>query len=103
MRLHSEAAGHRAKPTVCLRSPAPRDLGSNPLRGFSSPPQNFSELKFLAEREGFEPPVLAMSTPDFESGTFGHSVTSPVVNSASERERKKKIGKKTFRAVQVNH
>jgi hypothetical protein len=25
------------------------------------------------------------------------------VNSASERERKKKIGKKTFRAVQVNH
>ena len=30
----------------------------------------------LAERVGFEPTV-PFSTPDFESGTFGHSATSP--------------------------
>ena len=30
-----------------------------------------------AERKGFEPPV-ACTTPDFQSGTFDHSVTSPV-------------------------
>ena len=29
-----------------------------------------------AEREGFKPPVPC-STPDFESGTFDHSDTSP--------------------------
>ncbi len=29
-----------------------------------------------AEREGFEPPVPC-GTPDFESGTFDHSDTSP--------------------------
>ena len=32
----------------------------------------------LAEREGFEPPVPC-GTPDFESGTFDHSATSPRV------------------------
>ena len=31
----------------------------------------------LAEREGFEPPV-PYGTPDFESGTFDHSATSPI-------------------------
>ncbi len=30
----------------------------------------------LAERVGFEPTVPC-GTPDFESGTFGHSATSP--------------------------
>ena len=30
----------------------------------------------MAEREGFEPPV-PRGTPDFESGTFDHSATSP--------------------------
>ena len=30
----------------------------------------------MAEREGFEPPV-PFGTPDFESGTFDHSATSP--------------------------
>jgi hypothetical protein len=34
----------------------------------------------LAERVGFEPTVPC-GTPDFESGTFGHSATSPVSNS----------------------
>ena len=38
-------------------------------RGFSDP--------FLEEREGFEPSVR-FRTPDFESGTFDHSATSPV-------------------------
>ncbi len=32
----------------------------------------------LAEREGFEPSVRGYRTPDFESGTFDHSATSPM-------------------------
>ena len=31
----------------------------------------------LAERVGFEPTVRENRTPDFESGTFDHSATSP--------------------------
>src|ERR1700749_1579263 len=31
----------------------------------------------LAERVGFEPTVGGNPTPDFESGTFDHSATSP--------------------------
>jgi membrane-bound lytic murein transglycosylase F len=31
----------------------------------------------MAEREGFEPSVREYRTPDFESGTFDHSATSP--------------------------
>ncbi len=31
----------------------------------------------MAEREGFEPSVRENRTPDFESGTFDHSATSP--------------------------
>ncbi len=34
---------------------------------------------FLAERVGFEPTVRYKRTPDFESGTFDHSATSPEV------------------------
>ena len=33
-------------------------------------------FQLMAERVGFEPTVLC-STPDFESGTFDHSATSP--------------------------
>tara|TARA_Y100000588_G_scaffold384554_1_gene476110 strand:+ start:74154 stop:74423 length:270 start_codon:yes stop_codon:yes gene_type:complete len=62
-----------------------------------------------AERAGFEPAVLAVSTPDFESGPFGHSGTSPsityktqgrngaihpdkmAVKSTSTRERTKEV------------
>src|SRR5690606_9233294 len=33
----------------------------------------------LAERVGFEPTVRYKRTPDFESGTFDHSATSPEV------------------------
>jgi hypothetical protein len=32
--------------------------------------------KYVAEKEGFEPSVPC-GTPDFESGTFDHSATSP--------------------------
>jgi hypothetical protein len=31
----------------------------------------------MAERVGFEPTVRYSRTPDFESGTFDHSATSP--------------------------
>ena len=33
---------------------------------------------FLAERVGFEPTVRENRTPDFETGPFDHSGTSPV-------------------------
>ena len=33
-------------------------------------------INYLAERVGFEPTVPC-GTPDFESGTFGHSAISP--------------------------
>jgi hypothetical protein len=49
------------------------------LRGFQGIFQinrDFS-VCILAERVGFEPTVPC-GTPDFESGTFGHSATSPV-------------------------
>ena len=32
----------------------------------------------VAERVGFEPTVRENRTPDFESGTFDHSATSPL-------------------------
>ena len=32
----------------------------------------------LAERVGFEPTVRETRTPDFESGPFDHSGTSPI-------------------------
>ena len=39
------------------------------------------EVGVLAEKVGFEPTVPC-GTPDFESGTFGHSATSPVSKKA---------------------
>ncbi len=70
-----------------------------PRRGFSSPrirgvdhynnrlhPPNVGQEKsrpvggfflYLAERGGFEPPRRYKRLPDFESGTFNHSATSP--------------------------
>ena len=33
----------------------------------------------MAERAGFEPAVPC-GTPDFESGTFDHSATSPILD-----------------------
>ncbi len=40
----------------------------------------------LAERGGFEPPVRYKRTPDFESGTFNRSATSPGTWCAASRE-----------------
>ncbi len=39
-------------------------------------PFETASLNRFAEREGFKPPVPC-GTPDFESGTFDHSDTSP--------------------------
>ena len=39
--------------------------------------KSFRYKQALAEREGFEPSVRGYRTPDFESGTFDHSATSP--------------------------
>ena len=54
----------RANPTWLLTHP--HHQRKRPLRGVS-----------LAERVGFEPTVRGYRTPDFESGTFDHSATSP--------------------------
>ena len=40
------------------------------------PLESGSVLNVLAERRGFEPRIPC-GTPDFESGTFNHSATSP--------------------------
>lgn len=40
-------------------------------------------LAYLAERVGFEPTVRGYRTPDFESGTFDHSATSPWLDSVT--------------------
>ena len=49
------------------------------VRGLRPPQGLLSrfEVFVLAEREGFEPSVRENRTPDFESGTFDHSATSP--------------------------
>ena len=46
-----------------------RQIRKSPLAG---------ALAYLAEREGFEPSKGYKPLPDFESGTFDHSATSPV-------------------------
>ena len=46
--------------------------------GYKTKQENFSVLLFLAEREGFEPPV-PLSTPVFKTGAIDHSATSPKV------------------------
>ena len=46
--------------------------------GYKTKQENFSVLLFLAEREGFEPPV-PLSTSVFKTGAIDHSATSPKV------------------------
>ena len=38
-----------------------------------------SHFTFLAESEGFKPPIPGKGILDFESSAFGHSANSPVV------------------------
>ena len=49
------------------KSPSPPDTQNAPCGAFA----------YLAERGGFEPPRRYKRLPDFESGTFNHSATSP--------------------------
>ena len=46
--------------------------------GYKTKQENFLVLLFLAEREGFEPPV-PLSTSVFKTGAIDHSATSPKV------------------------
>ena len=39
----------------------------------------------MAERVGFEPTVRENRTPDFESGSFDHSDTSPRISYTNKR------------------
>ena len=41
------------------------------------PPLRAAFGPWLAEREGFEPSIRYNRIPDFESGAFDHSATSP--------------------------
>lgn len=41
------------------------------------PPLRADGLFLLAEKGGFEPPIPETGIPDFESGAFDHSATSP--------------------------
>ena len=50
----------------------------------------------LEEEEGFEPSVPC-GTPDFESGTFGHSATSPW----DELYQRRRPGFRTGEAIYV--
>ena len=75
------AAHHRVK--NMLRDTVRRDPGMFiAVGGFAANKKagpNGPALHKLAEREGFEPSVRYKRTPDFESGTFNHSATSPEV------------------------
>ena len=53
------------------------------MRGPKKKPLTSQGLSILAERVGFEPTVRGYRTPDFESGTFDHSATSPWLGSVT--------------------
>jgi hypothetical protein len=54
-----------------------RQKGKKPqMRGFLGTLRERLGALYLAEREGFEPP-LGCPKPDFESGAFDHSAISP--------------------------
>ena len=67
---------HRNKP---LRSglPNPSAFVHTPSQPNKTRAPLQAPLFYLAERVGFEPTVTHNATPDFESGTFDHSDTSP--------------------------
>jgi hypothetical protein len=65
VRLEWNAPLHRSG--AASEGPKSKTPQSHDLRGFC----------ILAERVGFEPTVRENRTPDFESGTFDHSATSP--------------------------
>ena len=65
---------NEAIPEACDPEGAGKLQGPSSSEEVSAPD---SSTITLAERKGFEPPV-PFSTPDFQSGTFDHSVTSPV-------------------------
>ena len=79
-----ELAAHKGAGKGAVPSP-PNQVPS--ARGSESPTIP------LAERAGFEPAV-ACTTPDFESGTFGLSVTSPPANLARTRGWVKRQGRR---------
>ena len=54
--------------------------------------------KKMAEREGFEPPVPC-GTPDFESGTIGHSVISPWLKWRANKKRSRRASQCIFNGV----
>ena len=59
------------RPSNRLRKPIPHSAGKQ------NGPRKGAHFCFLAERVGFEPTVRCNRTPDFESGPFDHSGTSP--------------------------
>ena len=78
-----ERVGWSLRDRACSCAAAPVEQGSHPgprsARKQNGPTRG--PFDFLAERVGFEPTVRGYRTPDFESGSFDHSDTSPTISS----------------------
>src|SRR5690554_705718 len=62
---------------ICRTAPSARVQIQIPLSARYAKRPAGGRFAYLAEREGFEPPRRYKRLPDFESGTFNHSATSP--------------------------
>ena len=82
------------EPRVGSRLPA---LGQAKRKG---PPDGWPFSFCLAERGGFEPPRRYKRLPDFESGTFNRSATSPVSPAYRGRASYEEVAGFTSRHVQ---
>lgn len=58
----------------------PRRSSSGIVQGEQSLTRKRHHCNSLAEKEGFEPSIRCNRIPDFESGAFDHSATSPGVS-----------------------
>ena len=71
-----QAAGSDSGRRDCRPGPDPATALVGPRARYAKRPRG-GRFAYLAEREGFEPSVGYKPTPDFESGTFNRSATSP--------------------------
>ena len=62
--------------TACIRHGL-ADVDASGSFGLAETAEQRKNSSDLAERVGFEPTVRNNRTPDFESGAFDHSATSP--------------------------
>ena len=98
------AAGQPAAVRFCsCRTVEPRVGSRLPALGHAKqegPPDGWPFSFSLAERGGFEPPRRYKRLPDFESGTFNRSATSPVSPAYRGRASYEEVAGFTSRHVQ---